>query len=104
MESCVVTFSPGALQLSLAQALSHLDILDNVLQLLFGVHVEGLPGLYCCQLQDTQNKDAIMKLWDLISSICKFRIMWLNILCPAKVNREQCTFSTDAGWDVFIDK
>lgn len=30
---------------------SALDVLDYILQLLFGIHVEGLPRLYCCQLQ-----------------------------------------------------
>lgn len=56
MESCgcVVTFSPGVLPCPLlptTQVFSALDILDYILQLLFGKHVKGLPRLDCCQLQ-----------------------------------------------------
>lgn len=56
MESCgcVVTFSPGVLPhplLPTTQVFTALDVLDYILQLLFGKHVEGLPRLYCCQLQ-----------------------------------------------------
>lgn len=37
------------------ESFSSLDILDNVLQLLFGEHVEGLPGLYRCELEGTED-------------------------------------------------
>ena len=30
---------------------SALDVLDNILQLFFGIHVEGLAWLYCSQLK-----------------------------------------------------
>lgn len=66
MESCgcVVIFSPGVLPrplLSKTQVFSALDILDYILQLFFGKHVEGLPRLYCCQLHGTQMNNACMK-------------------------------------------
>lgn len=64
MESCgcVVTFSPGVPLLSCPDlqpglsSVSALDILDNIFQLLFGKHVEGLPGLYYCELQERHRK------------------------------------------------
>lgn len=64
MESCgcVVTFSPGVLPLlPTTQVFSALDILDYILQLFFGKHMERLPRLYCCQLQGTQMNNACMK-------------------------------------------
>lgn len=71
--SCVVTFSPGVLPRRLLprtqtkdfQVFSALDVLDYILQLLFGIHVEGLPGLYRCQLQKkTRIRKVCMKLRD----------------------------------------
>lgn len=54
LQLVVVTFSPGVRPRPLlltAQVFSALDILDYILQLLFGKHVEGLSGLHRCQLQ-----------------------------------------------------
>lgn len=44
------------------ESFSFLDILDNILQLLFGKHVEGLPGLYRCKLQRRQTNSACVSL------------------------------------------
>ncbi len=48
---CASTSSPAQNSNQDFQVCSALDVLDYILQLLFGIHVEGLPGLYCCQLQ-----------------------------------------------------
>lgn len=84
---CTSTSSPAQNSNQDFQVFSALDVLDYILQLLFGIHVEGLPGLYCCQLQRRQSKRVYMKPQDLNSGspIKNLKLLWYFFKMTVKI-------------------
>lgn len=82
---CTFTFSPAQNSNQDFQVFSALDVLDYILQLLFGIHVEGLPGLYCCKLKRRHGLRRVA--WNL-------GISTLAVLCKLKTTVLKCFFQT----------